>query len=101
VQYWQLGPDVWTALKWPRRSLSMRGYLVLIVISILVPVLLFAAVLFSHYYYSELARIEEELKNNARELALAIDRDLQGQQFTLQSLAIARLITNRDFPHWL
>ena len=75
----------------------MRGYLVLIVISILGPVLLFAGILFSRYYFSEIARIEEDLKGSARELALSIDRDLQGQLYILQALSIARLITNRDF----
>jgi hypothetical protein len=74
----------------------MRGYLVLIVISILAPVLLFAAVLFSRYSFSELTRIDEDLQSNARELVLTIDRDLQGQQYTLQALSIAQLITGRN-----
>ena len=77
-------------MDWSKQSLSMRGYLVLIVTSILVPVLLFAGVVFSRYYFSELARIDEDLQSNARELVLTIDRDLQGQQFTLQALSIAR-----------
>jgi PAS domain S-box-containing protein len=80
-----------------RSSLSLRGYLALIVISILVPLLLFAAILFSRYYYTELARIDDDLRDDARELALAIDRDLQGQLFTLRAMSLARLITNRDF----
>jgi PAS domain S-box-containing protein len=71
--------------------------LALIVISILAPVLLFAGILFSRYYDTELASIEEQLKNNAHELALAIDRDLQGQLFTLQAMSIAQLIRDRNF----
>src|SRR5215475_13040035 len=75
----------------------MRSYMALIVISILVPILLFAVILFSRYYHSELARIDEELKNDARELALTIDRDLQGQLYTLQAMSIAQLIRNKTF----
>lgn len=82
---------------WWRQGLPMRGYMALIVISILVPVLLFAVILFSRYYHSEIVRIDEELKNDARELALTIDRDLQGQLYTLQAMSIAQLIRNRNF----
>jgi len=75
----------------------MRGYLALIVISILVPLLIFATILFRRYYYAELARIDGELRDDARELALALDRDLQGQLFTLQVMSFDRLIANRDY----
>src|SRR5215831_4903700 len=85
------------SFEWSRSGISLRGYLGLIVISILAPVLLFAGILFSRYYATELASIEEQLRNNARELALGIDRDLQGQLYTLQALSVAQTIRNRDF----
>ncbi len=58
---------------------------------------LFASIVFFRFYNSELARADDELIGNARELALLIDRDLQGQQFTLQALSISPLITSRNF----
>jgi hypothetical protein len=85
------------SLEWSPSGISMRGYLGLIVISILAPVLLFAGILFSRYYAKELVSIEEQLKNDARELALGIDRDLQGQLYTLQALSGAQTIKDRDF----
>jgi signal transduction histidine kinase/CheY-like chemotaxis protein len=79
-----------------RRRLSMRGYLVLLVLSVLIPVLLFTGVLFARYYVLELARIEEGLKNDARKLAFAIDNDLAGLQYTLQTLATSDRLVTRD-----
>src|SRR6185295_17632230 len=75
----------------------MRGYLALIVIAILAPVLLFAAILFTRYYHRELSSIDEDLMNNARELSLTIDREIQGQLYTLQTLSISQPLKNRDF----
>ena len=63
----------------------------------MVPGGIFAGVLFAQYYKSEVSRIEEDLQSEARKLALSVDRDLIGQQYVLQTLAIARLITNRDY----
>ena len=77
MQSWR--PAVRKALDKALRNLSMRGYLVLIVVAVFVPVLIFSAVLLLRYYFSELARIEEDLQDDARKLALMVDRDLQGQ----------------------
>lgn len=81
----------------PQRSLSVRGYLFGMVIAILLPVLLFAALLFWRYYDSELTRIEQDLQNDARELALIVDRDLQGQLLVLETLVTSGSITNNDY----
>src|SRR5215467_3780342 len=85
------------SFEWSRSGISLRGYLGLIVISILAPALLFAGILFSRYYTKELASIEEQLKNDARDLALGIDRDLQGQLYALHALSVTQTISNRDF----
>ncbi len=95
MQSWR--PAVRKALDKALRNLSMRGYLVLIVVAVFVPVLIFSAVLLLRYYFSELARIEEDLQNDARQLALMVDRDLQGQQFTLQTLSVSHLLSEQDF----
>jgi signal transduction histidine kinase/CheY-like chemotaxis protein len=69
----------------------------LLVLAVLVPGGIFAVVLFTQYYSSEVRRTDEELQGDARKLALSIDRDLLGQQHALQTLSIARLIVNRDY----
>ena len=78
-------------------GLSLQGYLVLVAVAVLVPVLVFATVVFWRYADSELARVDEDLQGHAREVALTIDRDLQGLQHTLQTLSIAQLIRTRNF----
>jgi signal transduction histidine kinase/CheY-like chemotaxis protein len=80
-----------------RPHISLRGYLILLVISALLPVVIFAGVVFARYYDSELARIEEDLQNDARKLALTIDRDLTGQLLILQTLTTSRRIAERDY----
>jgi PAS domain S-box-containing protein len=70
------------------------------VVSILFPVLLFAAILFWRYYDSELTRIEQELQNNARELTLIVDRDLQGQLVALQTLATSGSLNSHQLDRF-
>ena len=81
----------------PRRRLSVRGYLFIMGSAILLPTMLFAAILFWHYYDSEIGRIDQELQSDARELASNIDRDLQGKIVTLETLATAGSIDARDY----
>ena len=80
-----------------RRRLSMRGYLLLMVVAIFLPVLLFAAILFQRYDDLEIARIDQELENDARGLALDIDRDLQAKIVTLETLATVGSLETRDY----
>ncbi len=87
---------LWNAIGRTRHGLSMRGYLLVMVVAILLPVTLFAGILFWRYYDSELTRIEQELQNNARELALLVDRDLEGQLVTLETLATAGSMAAHD-----
>jgi hypothetical protein len=55
-----------------RSGLALRTYLVLLVVSVLVPILVFAGVVFARYYDSELSRIELGMLDDARRLALTI-----------------------------
>jgi PAS domain S-box-containing protein len=80
-----------------KQGLSLQGYLLLNVVAILIPGLVFAAILFSRFYNSELARVDEDLQGKALELALTLDRDLQGQQYTLQALSVGQALANRNF----
>src|SRR5580693_360692 len=83
-----------------RRGLSMRGYLVVMVIAILLPVIVFAGIVFQRYYDSELTRIERELQNEARDLALLIDRDLEGQQVALETLTTSGSLNSRAYDRF-
>jgi PAS domain S-box-containing protein len=93
-------PATSTVLDQTRRSLSMRGYLIVMVVAILLPVVLFAAIVFWRYYDSELARIDQELQNNARELSLTIDRDLEGEIVALQTLATSGSMTSHEYARF-
>jgi signal transduction histidine kinase len=77
--------------------LTIRGYLVLLTLAILLPVLVFSAILYFSYYRAEQSRIEAELEGDTRQLALTVDRDLAGLQYTAQTLATAIRIADRDY----
>src|SRR5271156_697037 len=95
-----------------RRGLSMRGYLLVMVIAILLPVIIFAGILFQRYYDADITRIERELQNEAHDLALLVDRDLEGQLVALETLTTSgslaggqydrfyqRAVRMRDYAH--
>jgi PAS domain S-box-containing protein len=93
-------PAMGEALRRTRRGLSVRGYLLVMVLAILLPVGAFAGVLFWRYADSEIARIDQQLENDAHELALDVDRDLQGKIVTLETLATANSMENRDYARF-
>jgi hypothetical protein len=88
------------ALRRTRRGLSVRSYLLVMVLAILLPVGAFAGVLFWRYADSEIARIDQQLENDAHELALDVDRDLQGKIVALETLATANSMENRDYARF-
>ena len=49
-----------------RRRLHIRGYLILLVMSVMVPVLVFSGIVLARYVVSEQARIDDDLQNDAR-----------------------------------
>ena len=76
---------------------TIRGYLVLLTLAILLPVLIFSAILYFSYYRAEQSRIEADLEGDARQLALTVERDLAALQYTAQTLATAVRIADRDY----
>jgi signal transduction histidine kinase len=78
------------------RGLSLRAYLILLVVCVMLPVLGFVAILFARYYGSELRRIEQDLQTDASQLAQTVDRDLIGLQSILQTLATSRPLRAGD-----
>jgi signal transduction histidine kinase/CheY-like chemotaxis protein len=78
------------------RRLNIRGYLILLVVSAMVPVLVFAGIVFARYYISEQTRLETDMQDTARQVGLAIDRDLAGLQSTLETLATSQRLAEGD-----
>ena len=76
--------------------LTIRGYLILLTLAILLPVLVFSGILYFRYYSAEQTRIDGDLQSDAQQLALAIDRDLAGLEFTAQTLATSDRLAERD-----
>jgi len=77
--------------------LTIRGYLVLLTLAILLPVLVFSGILYFSYYNAEQSRIEADLESDVRQLSLTVDRDLAGLQYTAQTLATSDRIAEHDF----
>jgi signal transduction histidine kinase len=87
---------------WKRQAdlatrLTMRGNLVLLTLAILLPVLVFSGILYLRYYNAEQQRIEADLLNDARQLALTVDRDLAGLLNTLQTLTTSPRLAEKDY----
>jgi signal transduction histidine kinase/CheY-like chemotaxis protein len=78
------------------RRLHIRGYLILLVVSVLLPVLVFTGVLFARYYVVEQTRLETDMQDTARQLGLVVDRDLAGLQSTLETLATSQRLVEGD-----
>jgi len=83
-----------------RRSVSMRAYLLVMVVAMLLPVGGFAGVLFWRYADSEIARVDQQLENDAHGLALDVDRDLQAKIVTLETLATAAALDSKDYSRF-
>jgi hypothetical protein len=87
---------------WKRQTdlatrLTLRGYLVLLTLAIILPVLVFAGILYVNFYNSELDRLERNLQSDARQLSLTVDRDISGLLNTLQTLTASTRITINDY----
>jgi PAS domain S-box-containing protein len=69
------------------RRTSVRTYLVLLVLAAVLPALALAAVLVLRSAAEERGALERGLRDTARAMAIAVDRDLSGSLRTLQALA--------------
>jgi hypothetical protein len=79
------------------RAYSTQTYLVLLVLVVLVPVLVFAGVLLQRSYEAEHEHVQNELQDDARQLTIAVDRDLAGLITTLQTLATSGFLAGGDY----
>src|SRR5262245_59338952 len=74
----------------PRWRLSIRAHLVVLVLAALLPVLLFATVLVVYRAREERAAIENGMRDTARALATAVDRELVSSITALRAFAASQ-----------
>ncbi len=80
----------------PRGRVPTQAIILALVAVLVIPGILFAGFLLLRYAESERARYELEGIGVARAAATAIDRNLQGLQTTLQTLALSNALANDD-----
>jgi len=78
------------------RRLSIRAYLVVLVLAALLPVLLFATILVVYRAREERAAIEHGMRDTARALATAVDRELASSIIALRAFAASQHLETHD-----
>lgn len=83
----------------PPRSLfqSVRGRLVLLVLSLLAPALLLVAVLIYRAYHNERASVAGQLLSTARAVAAVVDREMLEADAILRTLAASQALADANF----
>jgi PAS domain S-box-containing protein len=80
----------------PRWRLSIRAHLVVLVLAALLPVLLFATILVVYRAREERAAIENGMRDTARALATAVDRELASSITALRAFAASQHLESHD-----
>jgi PAS domain S-box-containing protein len=80
----------------PRWRLSIRAHLVVLVLAALLPVLLFATILVVYRAREERAAIEHGMRDTARALATAVDRELASSITALRAFAASQHLETHD-----
>ncbi|MEX2220749.1 MAG: ATP-binding protein [Candidatus Rokuibacteriota bacterium] len=78
------------------RRLSLRAYLVLLVVACLAPMVLFSVWLTAAIALGQRAAVREGMRDTVRALAITVDRDLQDGVHTLQAIAASRSLDTPD-----
>ena len=78
---------------WP-----LRSHLILYGLSIVVPVLVFAGLLFVQFERSERTRLEERVREVASNVAVDVDREIDNIIATLAALAASPSLQTGDLP---
>jgi len=79
------------------QPVSLRTHLVVLVLAPLLPLLFFAAVMFWRDLQLRYDAVERGMRNTARALSLAVDRDIGNILAVAQTLAASPHISNQDF----
>ncbi|MGH7316445.1 MAG: sensor histidine kinase, partial [Candidatus Rokuibacteriota bacterium] len=85
-----------TPLRPPRRRLSLRAYLVLLVVLCLAPMVVFSVWLTLTIVRGQRAAVRDGMRDTVRALAITVDRDLQDYVHTLQAIAASRSLDVPD-----
>ncbi|HEU4340232.1 MAG TPA: PAS domain S-box protein, partial [Candidatus Binatia bacterium] len=76
---------------------SLRTQLVLLVLAVVLPLLIFDAVMFWREIQLQRAAVERGMKDTARALSLALDREVGKLHAVLETLAASRYLDSGDF----
>jgi hypothetical protein len=80
-----------------RRLLSTQAHLLMLAVALIGPLLVFTGLILLRYADAEQARIEQDVRDSVEELAVSVDRELVGLQYTLLALATAPTLLREDF----
>ena len=81
----------------PPRPRSLNLQLAALILGLVVPTLVFVAVLLWQLSFSERSRVEDETRALSRGFAVAVDREVNGVLTTLQALATSPNLQSQDF----
>jgi len=81
----------------PVRGLSVQARLVLLVLVSIVPLVAFGAYMIDRRMEAQRGELQEEVRERARTLAAAVDRELDGSVATLQLLALSPALRKEDY----
>jgi len=80
--------------------MKLRSYLILLVVTALVPVLIFAGALLAVYHFHQRQAVENALAANAHGVSLDIDRELTASIRALQGLATSEYLDSGDLKRF-
>jgi hypothetical protein len=80
----------------PEGGSSTRAQLVAFALALVLPILAFVGFLLFQFATAERARVEQDALDNARSMALAVDRELGGLAAALNVLASSPLLRSDD-----
>ena len=84
----------------PRRSTRLRWHLVVLIVATLVPMLIFAAFLMHREIKQQHESVDRGMRDTARALSLAVDREISSARAVLDTLDGSQYIDERNFQRF-
>ena len=84
----------------PRRSTKLRWHLVVLIFATLVPMLIFAAILMHREIKQQQESVDRGMRDTARALSLAVDREISSARAVLDTLEGSQYIDERNFQRF-
>ena len=81
----------------PRRSTKLRWHLVVLTVATLVPMLIFAAILMHREIKQQQESVDSGMRDTARALSLAVDREISSARAVLDTLEGSQYIDEGNF----